>query len=96
MAHVEGVEQSARARLDRLIQLMPATVRPRVEQHLQRREGPDPHDLQSLVAKASRPAAGPSPEQPPSVDRTRLDKQWREVAALVQRIRETAPWQQPS
>jgi hypothetical protein len=36
-----------------------------------------------------------APEQPPGVGRTRLDQQWREVEALVQRIRENAPWQQP-
>jgi hypothetical protein len=45
-----------------------------------------------LVAEARQDAHPHSPRGLPRVDRARLDEEWRQVEALVQQVRQRAPW----
>jgi hypothetical protein len=71
-------------------QLMPEPLRHRVEERLQavlRGERVDGQELRSLAAEARRQAELPAEEEPPSIDRARLEEAWRRVEELVQRLR---------
>lgn len=80
--------------LRRVSQLVPEQLRQRVEQHLQallRGDHVDREELPDLVVEARQLAEQRPLEQPPKIDRARLDEEWRQVEELVQRMRQTTP-----
>jgi hypothetical protein len=84
--------------LRRVSQLVPESLRPRVEQHLQALLQGDPvgrEALQGLLGEARQLAEQPRPEEspridrleePPRLDRARFEEEWRQVEAWVQRM----------
>jgi hypothetical protein len=93
------VHQSRRREIQlwRVSQLVPEPLRQRVEQHLQALLRGDPVDreaLRSLVEEAKQLAVLHPPEEPPRIDRARLEEEWRQVEELVQRMRGTTPWKE--
>jgi hypothetical protein len=81
--------------LRRVSQLVPEPLRPRVEQRLQALLPGDPVDreaLQGLLREARQLAEPPLPEEPPRIDRARLEEEWRQVEELVQRMHQRTPW----
>jgi hypothetical protein len=81
--------------LRRISQLLPEQIKQRLEKHLQallRGDHVNRGELQGLVAEAKRQAHRHSPRDLPRADRARLDEEWRQVEALVQRVRQRSPW----
>lgn len=86
--------EDAGTRLRRLGQLLPEPLRPRLEQHLQamrRGERLDREGLESLVTEAGRLASRSAADDRALVDRARLEAEWRQVEATIERIRPAAP-----
>jgi hypothetical protein len=85
----EGAEQ-ARNQLRQVSQLVPERLRQRVEQRLQalrRGDRVDRQELRNLVAEARQLAEQHPAEEPPRLDRARLEEAWRQVEELVQQLR---------
>jgi hypothetical protein len=83
--------EDAGARLRQLGQLLPEQLRPRLDQHLQalqRGERLDRQELERLVVEAGQLA---SRSAPAVIDRARLEADWREIEASIQRLRPVAP-----
>jgi hypothetical protein len=81
-------------RLRQLGQLLPEQLRPRLEQHLQallRGDRLDRGELENLVREAGELAGRYASEGRPMIDRARLEAEWRQVEASMQRIRPAAP-----
>ena len=84
-----GPEQ-ARMDLRQVGELVPEQLRQRIEPHLQalrRGDRVDRQELLSLVAEARQLAELRPAEQPPGLDRARLEEAWRQVEEMVQRLR---------
>lgn len=76
-------------------QLLPEQLQQRLELHLQallRGDHVDRAELQSLVVEARQQTGQPSHRELPSIDRVRLEEEWRQVEALVQQVRQRLPW----
>jgi len=82
--------EDAGTRLRQLGQLLPEELRPRLEQHLralQRGEPIERASLEKLVAEAGRSA----PDDRALADRARLEAEWQQVAATMERLRPAPP-----
>ncbi len=85
----------AETMLRRVSQLLPEQLRQRLEQHLHallRGDHVDRAALQSLVVEARQQTDQQPHGEPPRIDRTRLEEEWRQVEALVERVRQRSPW----
>ena len=76
-------------------QLLPEQLKHRLEQHLealQRGHHVDRGELQSLMGEARQQTELHARQGLPATDRSRLEEEWRQVEALVQRLRQRHPW----
>jgi hypothetical protein len=83
--------------LRRAIELVPERLRQRVEQHLQgllHGDDVDRNEMPKLMVEVRR-AALQLHEEPSRIDRARLEEEWRQVEALLQRMRPMAPRDEP-
>lgn len=86
--------EDAGTRLRQIGQLLPEQLRPRLEEHLQalrRGERLDREELENLVVEAGRLAGRSASDDRAMIDRARLEAEWRQVEASMQRIRPAAP-----
>src|SRR5437867_303433 len=85
--------RDAGIRWQQLLQLLPEQLRPRLERHLEallRGDRVDREELASLVTEAGQLASRDASDRQPSIDRARLEAQWRTVEASMERIRPAA------
>jgi hypothetical protein len=90
----DQLRQSREDQLRRMSQLVPESLRQRLERPLQallRGDHVEHQELQSLVADARQLAEPHAAEEPARIDRARLEEEWRQVEELVQGLRPPIP-----
>jgi hypothetical protein len=85
--HENQLRRTREDQLQRAAQLVPEQLRQRLERSLQgvlRGDHVDTEEMASLLAEARQLAERHAMGEPPRIDRTRLEEQWRRVEELVQ------------